>query len=243
MSYVTLQPLGVLPTPGSKRTLEQTSKGTVDLPLKRTKPDEKTQAIPGTVPLGQYNVQQMYQWQHAYQVPQVQQLHQIQQAQQAAQLAYVKSMQANAALGGFVGYYQTENQQGPVYSPSGLVSKPIISKPSVTSKNLNLGLLGTAALASFSQGPPPAVASIPSTTDTKKKKPPRSKKQSSQYRGVSRCKKDGRFQARIRIGKDVKYLGRFKTEKEAALKYDEAARKYHKERALPNFAKDGKTRA
>ena len=63
----------------------------------------------------------------------------------------------------------------------------------------------------------------------------RSRQQSSKYRGVSRCKKDGRFQARIRVGSSVKYLGRFKTELEAAMCYDVAAVHYHGSKAVPNF--------
>lgn len=63
----------------------------------------------------------------------------------------------------------------------------------------------------------------------------RSRQQSSKYRGVSRCKKDGRFQARIRVGSSVKYLGRFKTELEAAMCYDVAAIHYHGTKAVPNF--------
>lgn len=63
----------------------------------------------------------------------------------------------------------------------------------------------------------------------------RSKKLSSLYRGVSKCSKDGRWQARIRIGAVVKYLGRFKSEIEAAHCYDAAAHRYHGERAMPNF--------
>lgn len=65
----------------------------------------------------------------------------------------------------------------------------------------------------------------------------RSRQQSSKYRGVSRCKKDGRFQARIRVGSSVKYLGRFKTELEAAMCYDVAAVHYHGVKAVPNFPK------
>lgn len=67
----------------------------------------------------------------------------------------------------------------------------------------------------------------------------RSKTLSSKYRGVSKCSKDGRWQARIRIGAVVKYLGRFKSEIEAAKRYDIAAHKLHGERAMPNFAPDG----
>jgi len=72
----------------------------------------------------------------------------------------------------------------------------------------------------------------PGATKVKKT---RSKTQSSQYRGVSRCSKDGRWQARIRIGSKVKYLGRFRTELEAAECYDAAAYRYHGPRAMPNF--------
>lgn len=76
----------------------------------------------------------------------------------------------------------------------------------------------------------------PPTTQPAKK---RSKTLSSKYRGVSKCSKDGRWQARIRIGAVVKYLGRFKSEIEAAKRYDIAAHKLHGERAMPNFAPDG----
>jgi hypothetical protein len=67
------------------------------------------------------------------------------------------------------------------------------------------------------------------------KKQPRSMSKSSGFRGVSRCSKDGRWQARIRVGKRVKYLGRFKTESDAAVKYDEAALALHGRRAILNF--------
>lgn len=63
----------------------------------------------------------------------------------------------------------------------------------------------------------------------------RSRVKSSMYRGVSRCAKDGRWQSRIRHGSKVKYLGRFKTEYEAALCYDNAAKLFHGVRATTNF--------
>ncbi|GBG24083.1 AP2-like ethylene-responsive transcription factor PLT2 [Hondaea fermentalgiana] len=66
----------------------------------------------------------------------------------------------------------------------------------------------------------------------------RSRRKSSVYRGVSRCAKDGRWQARIRVGRKVVYIGRYKTEIEAARNYDIKAKEYHKARAVLNF-KDG----
>jgi len=63
----------------------------------------------------------------------------------------------------------------------------------------------------------------------------RSGVKSSDFRGVSKCAKDGRWQSRIRVGKKVKYLGRFKTEEEAAARYDEAALALHGRRATLNF--------
>jgi len=63
----------------------------------------------------------------------------------------------------------------------------------------------------------------------------RSGVKSSDFRGVSKCAKDGRWQSRIRVGKKVKYLGRFKTEEDAAARYDEAALALHGRRATLNF--------
>lgn len=75
--------------------------------------------------------------------------------------------------------------------------------------------------------------------DKKKKKQlgpqKRSREQSSKFRGVSKCSKDGRWQARIRVGKTVKYLGRFKNEEDAAHCYDQAAARLHGKRAQFNF--------
>jgi len=70
----------------------------------------------------------------------------------------------------------------------------------------------------------------PSTLNAK-----RSGVKSSDFRGVSKCAKDGRWQSRIRVGKKVKYLGRFKTEADAAARYDEAALALHGRRATLNF--------
>lgn len=61
------------------------------------------------------------------------------------------------------------------------------------------------------------------------------RKSSSTYRGVSLCAKDSRWQARIRVKKEVVYLGRFETEELAARRYDEAAREHHGGKALINF--------
>ena len=47
------------------------------------------------------------------------------------------------------------------------------------------------------------------------------------YRGVSRCTKDGRWQARIRIKQNVIYLGRYDNEVAAAKKYDDAVRTHY----------------
>ena len=66
-------------------------------------------------------------------------------------------------------------------------------------------------------------------------KPKRSKLQTSKFRGVSRCTKDGRWQARIRVKSGVTYLGRFANEEDAARRYDEAARVCHGKMAVLNF--------
>lgn len=63
----------------------------------------------------------------------------------------------------------------------------------------------------------------------------RSRNPTSSYRGVSRCTKDGRWQARIRVCKEVVYLGRFQSEEQAARRYDEAARLHHGRAAMLNF--------
>ncbi|KAH9253218.1 hypothetical protein BASA81_008900 [Batrachochytrium salamandrivorans] len=64
---------------------------------------------------------------------------------------------------------------------------------------------------------------------------PRSRMPSSAYRGVSKCSKDGRWQARIRVKRHVTYLGRFVKEEDAARRYDEAAREHHGDKAVLNF--------
>jgi len=69
----------------------------------------------------------------------------------------------------------------------------------------------------------------------KEPKPQRSRNPSSIYRGVSKCSKDGRWQARIRVKRQVTYLGRFIKEEDAARKYDEAARIHHGDKAVLNF--------
>jgi len=68
------------------------------------------------------------------------------------------------------------------------------------------------------------------------KRLPRALSKSSGFRGVSKCVKDGRWQSRIRVGHRVKYLGRFKTEAEAASRYDEAAIALHGSKATLNFS-------
>mmetsp|Transcript_17445 Transcript_17445/g.27235 ORF Transcript_17445/g.27235 Transcript_17445/m.27235 type:complete len:287 (-) Transcript_17445:141-1001(-) len=62
-------------------------------------------------------------------------------------------------------------------------------------------------------------------------------KQTSSFRGVSCCGKDRKFQARIRLNNSVKYLGRYATEVEAALVYDDAARALKGSKAPTNFKK------
>lgn len=73
---------------------------------------------------------------------------------------------------------------------------------------------------------------ITKKTDIKKR---RSRVPSSVYRGVSRCGKDKKFQARIRVNGKVKYLGRFKSEIEAAKCYDKHAVEYLGVNAQTNF--------
>lgn len=79
----------------------------------------------------------------------------------------------------------------------------------------------------------------PASSEGKNKSKTRSLIRSSGFRGVSRCSKDGRWQARIRVGVSVRYLGRFLTQEEAALCYDKAAREYHGDKAILNFIGPG----
>ena len=65
--------------------------------------------------------------------------------------------------------------------------------------------------------------------------------QTSVFRGVSCCGKDRKYQARIRDGNKVHYLGRFGNEFDAAITYDEAAREYKGDLAMPNFVVMDKT--
>lgn len=60
-------------------------------------------------------------------------------------------------------------------------------------------------------------------------------RQTSAFRGVSCCGKDRKYQARIRDGSKVHYLGRFNSEFVAAIKYDEAAREFKGDSAVLNF--------
>ncbi len=63
----------------------------------------------------------------------------------------------------------------------------------------------------------------------------RSKKGTSEYRGVSFHKKDGKWQACICFRGVHKHLGTFKNEQDAARAYDQAAKIYHGEFAVLNF--------
>lgn len=62
-------------------------------------------------------------------------------------------------------------------------------------------------------------------------------KRTSKFRGVSCCGKDRKWQARIRESNRVRYLGRFQTEVEAAVVYDEASRQCKGESAPTNFVR------
>jgi len=60
-------------------------------------------------------------------------------------------------------------------------------------------------------------------------------KRTSDFRGVSCCGKDRKWQARLRIGKVVHYLGRFPTEIHAAIVYDQKVRELKGDHAPTNF--------
>lgn len=57
----------------------------------------------------------------------------------------------------------------------------------------------------------------------------------SSYKGVNKNKRSGKWQARIQISGNKIELGQFLTGKEAALAYNEAAKKYHGEFARLNI--------
>lgn len=57
----------------------------------------------------------------------------------------------------------------------------------------------------------------------------------SQYKGVSWCKREGRWFAQIQCQRQHQHLGYYPTEVEAALAYDAAARELFGEFARPNF--------
>ena len=64
---------------------------------------------------------------------------------------------------------------------------------------------------------------------------------SSRYRGVWYNKKKKKWRAVIGINRKRKHLGYFTDEKQAALAYDKAARKYHKKFAITNFPDEGES--
>jgi hypothetical protein len=62
---------------------------------------------------------------------------------------------------------------------------------------------------------------------------------STGYRGVCVCKKSGNFYARIHVGRAKINLGTFKTKREAAEAYNQAAIHHHGEFASLNIITDG----
>ncbi len=65
---------------------------------------------------------------------------------------------------------------------------------------------------------------------------------SSKYRGVWYDRKKKKWRAVIGINRRKKQLGYFTDEKQAALAYDMAARKYHKKFAITNFPDEGESK-
>lgn len=63
----------------------------------------------------------------------------------------------------------------------------------------------------------------------------KSKGKSSQYKGVSYCRRDNVWRAHIKINSESRALGTFKSEKTAAYHYDEAAKELFGEFAALNF--------
>ena len=57
----------------------------------------------------------------------------------------------------------------------------------------------------------------------------------SKYKGVYRVSRGNKWNAQIAIQREQIFLGQFSSEKEAALEYDKAARRYHGEFAYLNF--------
>jgi len=65
-------------------------------------------------------------------------------------------------------------------------------------------------------------------------------KKSSQFKGVSFCKRDKRWEAYIIYGKKHIFIGRYDDEETAARAYDTKAKELFGEFAYPNFANSGK---
>jgi hypothetical protein len=65
----------------------------------------------------------------------------------------------------------------------------------------------------------------------------------SGFRGVGFRRDLGKWRARIRIDGRLTYIGCYPTPEDAARAYDDAARKYHREFARPNFPRRGEVSA
>ncbi|GBG33175.1 Ethylene-responsive transcription factor CRF2 [Hondaea fermentalgiana] len=83
--------------------------------------------------------------------------------------------------------------------------------------------------------PEPVASATPAVTPKTNSANAEKGRQTSTFRGVSCCGKDRKWQARIRDATRVRYLGRFTTELEAALVYDNAARQIKGIKAPTNF--------